>query len=114
MSRLTDLRAALIAALSDLPGDVKAAAAPSDYGDASQQFYVRVIAGVPGEATEALLDEMLEPAGERSVKEALETDSDLDATYGGAYVAKHSGYMNYDTPEGKLLGAQWTVVVAAP
>jgi hypothetical protein len=100
---LTAARNHLRELLSDIPGDVKVYAGPSDYAQAEQAFIVRVLVGEPSEDNEAALDDLLAADSPDSVKAALETDRSVG-------VLKHSGYRLYPAPEGKqLLGAEWTV-----
>jgi hypothetical protein len=58
------------------------------------------------------LDRFLEPEGDYSVKEALESDTTLGGTVQDLHVVSSSGYRIY-TREGmpSALGAEWTVRV---
>lgn len=108
MTKLTEVRRALAAALDHLGYTVKTATGDSAYEDPIQAFVVRIVIGEPSDENEDALDALLEPEGPQSVKATLEADPALEGF--GVYVAKHSGHQLYPVTDSRsLLGAQWTV-----
>lgn len=106
---LTEIRKAMAAPLGMLPGRVKVAVGEAKEGEPHDQMIVGITLGPPTPEHEALLDEMLEAAGERSVKALLEADRTLGGSVEDLMVVANSGYRLYPSPEGPQLGAEWTV-----
>lgn len=78
-------------------------------------FTVQVFVGfVDDDAAQMQLDEYLEPAGPRSVKQALEA-FDYGELCDSVRVVRAEGYRPYKRDDGGLLlGSEWTVSVRAP
>lgn len=113
MAAVTEIRRALAARLVVLELAVQVAPAQVDYKplELAQQFAVRVMAGSLGdERAEELLDELIEPEGERSVKQLLEADSTIDGLVIDATVTRCTGWQTFPHPDGTAaIGATWTV-----
>lgn len=102
MASISDFRRDLRAAAEPLLDEgelVQVSAAPSEYGAGlnTLRFTVTITVGPPETSTERL-DDLLEPIA--GIKTALE-----DA---GFTVSKSSGYRTFQSPDGPLLGAEWT------
>jgi hypothetical protein len=133
MGTLTEIREGLEANLASIPGLAESAyllgkpAFPAaevqpdtiNYDQAmgrgldEQYMTVRVfVAASTDKGAQRKLDKFLEPDGEYSVKEALESDSTLGGTVQDVHVTTSTGYRIY-TREGmpSALGAEWTVRV---
>lgn len=110
---LTEIREAMAAPLLHLPGTMKVAVGESKEGDPLECMIVGVVVGPLNDPSNTdpagTLDELLEDEGERSVKALLEADHTLGGAVAELFVAGHSGYRVYPTPNGPVLGAEWTV-----
>lgn len=60
-----------------------------------------------------LLDRMLESSGSASVKARIEADRTLGGVVSDCRVARASGYRQYATGAGDVLGCEWFVAVIA-
>src|ERR1700744_809691 len=110
MGRTTDIRHALVAAISEVAPDARAFSGGAKYdGSDRAQFVVRVLVGDPeDEATVERLDEMLDETGDRSIKALLSAAT--DPVIGALRVVRHSGHRLFPVPGGGIvLGAEWTV-----
>ena len=112
MSATTDIRAALRAALKDVPGTVSVGLGPSEYdrnagrGFNTMKFRVRILIGELNDANEEILDAMFDPDGPASIKTLLEADEALAALAADVQVTHTSGHVV--TPD-NILGGEWTV-----
>lgn len=85
-------------------------------GGRSPTFTVTVegiVALVSDIGGQQLLDEMLDPDGPNSVRQAIEADSTLGGTVADLIVTKASGYRVFVIAGMQKLGSQWTVEVYA-
>ena len=109
---LTEIRSAardLLAAALPEEVDIQVAIGPEKYEDPMKHLLVQIVVGSNSPETQALLDEMLEEAGERSVRATLEADPDLGGCIAELIVQSTTGFRTYQTPSGPLIGAEWTV-----
>lgn len=75
------------------------------------QVFVGVVSDI---GAQKRLDPMLAPAGETSVKEAIEADASLGGLVDDLQVVSCTGYRTYPRPTGDaVLGAEWRVHVLA-
>lgn len=112
MSRTTEIRQALEAAVAEITTDARAMSAGTKYDEGVEQFSLRVLLGDP-EDSELVerLDEMLDNEGERSIRVALEDDPDLGGALNSLYVVRHSGHRLYPVGQSLVLGAEWLINV---
>lgn len=112
MASLTEIRRALAARLDNLDGQVTVRPGPTEYGRVkgfeAQRFTLRIVV-TDDDGT--LLDELLEPAGERSVRERLTADYTLGGLVADVRIISSSGHQLYQHQDGPRLGAEWTVEV---
>jgi hypothetical protein len=112
MSRTTDIRCALAAAVEEIAPEARAFSAGSKYAEGTETFALRVLVGDPeDEATIERLDAMLDDDGELSIRAALDADPTLGGAVASLFVARHSGHRIFPTPAGPVLGAEWSVDV---
>lgn len=134
MGKVADLREALAASLSSLPGVQESAyvlgnptppsaevePAPVEYDLAMQRgldrwrFIVRVFVGATSDiGAQKRLDDFIDPTGEMSVKTLLEADRTLGGACDSMQVTGCSGYKAYQPARSGvlMLGAEWTVQV---
>lgn len=112
MSRTTDIRHALTAAVRSVAPDARAFSAGAKFdGDGGSQFVIRVLVGDPeDEASIERLDEMLDGSGERSIKTVLSDEPTLGGVVETLRVVRHGGHRLFPVPGGGfVLGAEWTV-----
>jgi hypothetical protein len=109
MSRLTDIRKALNAALEGLDADVVVAPSGGKFEEQSEKFTVRVLVGESSPETERRLDDLLgSEAG--SVRAVLKADDQLGGTVSAAVVVSHSGWRLFNRPDKPpLLGSDLLV-----
>ena len=113
MTGVTEIRRALAGALAVLDLTVQVAPAQVDYKprELHQAFVVRVLTGPIGDSrAEDLLDELIEPEGDRSVKQLLEADATLAGLVAHATVARCTGWQTFPQHDASVaIGATWTV-----
>jgi len=108
VSTLTEIRRAVASQLSELPCAVKVALGEANYdNDPAKRLIVGVTVGPPSPEAEELLDILLEPDGEHSVRATLEANVSLGGVVAEVYVIGHSGYRIYPSPDGPVLGAEF-------
>lgn len=74
---------------------------------------VQAWAGGVDQATQMLLDELLDTSGSHSVKAAIEADKTLGGAAQDTVVQRCISYQEYQRPDGTLaLGAEWIVEVS--
>jgi hypothetical protein len=120
MSRTTDVRSALLAALpDDLNAEV--ATGPSEaaktFGGAlgPARMLLRVYVGPPGEeAAQRKLDDLLDPAEDGSISDLLYTDSTLGGLIKNLQILSTSGWRIYETKDGPVLGAEFSIAITDP
>jgi hypothetical protein len=115
MPNFTAIREALAAALPDdltaevLTGPQKASETFRG-GLGPPQMLVRVYVGSPGDkAAQERLDHLLDQSEDGSVADALYTDQKLGGAVKGLQILGSSGWRIYETKDGQVLGAEWTV-----
>lgn len=115
MSRFTEIRSALAAALPDdldtlvLTGPQEAAKA---FGGAlgPPRMLVRVHVGNPADPdAQNHLDRLLDPEDDESVPAALLADQTLGGLVRGLQIVGASGWRIWQSQNGDVLGAEWTV-----
>lgn len=115
MSQITAIRAALLAALPDgLTAEVatgpQEAAQSFGGGLGPPRMLVRVYVGAPGdEDAQKRLDLLLDPDEDGSIADALYGDQTLGGCVQGLQIVSASGWRVYETKDGPVLGAEWTV-----
>lgn len=95
----------------------------TDYHEASQnglafaKMAVRALVGtIADQGAQILMDQMLDPAGAKSVKAAIESDRTLGGLVSDLVVERHNGYQLMKNPVApdtapQYLVAQWQVLV---
>jgi hypothetical protein len=113
VSRTTEIRHALAAAVATIAPEARAFAAGRKYdGQGKQSFALRVLVGDPGdEVTIERLDRMLDDDGEESIKAALNAAPTLGGIVETLWVVQHRGHQLFPVAGGVVLGAEWTVDV---
>jgi hypothetical protein len=112
VSRTTDIRRALVAAVAAIAPQAEAFSAGAKYAEGVESFALRIPLGDPeDEATIERLDAMLDDDGELSIRAALDADPTLGGAVNSLFVARHSGHRIFPTPAGPVLGAEWLVDV---
>lgn len=112
MSRTTEIRKALEAAVAAIAPDARAMSAGTKYDEGKEQFTLRVLVGDPeDESLVEALDEMLDDEGPRSIKAALERDIELGGAVNSLWVARHGGHRLYPLGQSPVLGAEWLIDV---
>jgi hypothetical protein len=115
MPSFTEMREALRSAMpDDVVGEV--ATGPQE---ASKTFggtvgpprmLVRAYVGAPGDpAAQKRLDELLDPDAEGCVPDCLLGSEEVGAVCGRIQIVSASGWRIYETKDGPVLGAEWTV-----
>lgn len=108
---LTSIRHAVRDLLREkLPdADVQVAAGKAEYtNDPLRYLLVQIVLGPNSDATQDTLDQLLEEDGEQSVRTILDSET-LDGLVSDLRVASTTGYRTYQTPNGPLLGAEWSL-----
>lgn len=83
------------------------------------RFKVRALIGsVLEESAQRIVDDLLDTAGENSIKAVLESDRTLDGLVDDVTVEQSTGYRTYPVelpgvPTQHMLGCEWTVCVIA-
>lgn len=115
MSNFTAIREALLAALPDdltaevLTGPQKASETFRG-GLGPPQMLIRVYVGSPGDKeAQKRLDHLLDPSEDGSISDVLYTDQQLGGAVKGLQILGASGWRIYETKDGQVLGAEWTV-----
>lgn len=115
MSKVTEIRRALVTAVAGITPHAKALSAGEKFDDAEdpyEHFVLRVIAGPSGEETEELLDDMLAADGPQSIRAALEADRTLGTLVADLRVVRHGGHRPYAIPGSEpALGSEWQIDV---
>jgi len=103
------------------PGPVKYDEAPDGTpanarGGDAWQIMLRVMVGSVGDiAAQQLLDQMIEPTGQTSIKAAVERDYTLAGQVFDVTATDCSGYRQYTPTPGSapVMGADWTITIFA-
>jgi hypothetical protein len=115
VSKVGDIRRALVAAVLEITPHAKALSAGQKFDDPDdpyEHFVIRVMAGPAGEEAEDRLDEMLAPDGPQSIRAALEADRTLGGLVSDLRVVRHGGHRPYAVPGSEpALGSEWVVDV---
>lgn len=115
MAETTEIRRALAAAVSPLELPYQVARGKSLYDETRGagfdviNFIVRITVGEENDESLELLDGLLDPDGERSVKSLIEESDELEKLTDDFMVSQSSGQQRYQ-PDG-LVGAEWVVKV---
>lgn len=119
MSSFTEMREALRSALpDDVVGEVatgpqesepaRTFKAPSKM--APPRMLVRVYVGAPGDPdAQRRLDELLDPGAAGCVPDRLLESERVAEVIGPIQIVSASGWRIYDTKDGQVLGAEWSV-----
>lgn len=119
MSRITEIRSALLAALK-LPKGATAEVltgpqeAAKTFGGAlgPARMLIRVYVGSPSDQdAQETLDALLDPAEDCSISDLLYTDPTLGGLIKGLQILGSSGWRIYETKDGPVLGAELTVAI---
>lgn len=125
LDAIPNVQASAYMLANPLPPSVWVVPDETDYDEAMQRgldcvkITVQAFAGlVADQGAQALLDEMLDPAGATSVKAAIEADRTLGGVVDDLRVVRHTGYQVFQRPNlgsgtstGQLVGAEWSVDV---
>lgn len=119
MASFTEMREALQSALpDDVVGEVATGPQEAEavrtfkeqYRMAPPRMLVRVYVGAPGDpAAQKRLDELLDPNAEGCVPDRLLESERVAEVVGPIEIVSATGWRIYDTKDGPVLGAEWTV-----